>query len=234
VFALAVHLNPDSLKTERDERMEIASLIDHTLLRPDCTSSDVQQLCQEAIDYHFCAVCIPPFFVPNAVTALRGTPVKVATVIGFPMGYATTPAKVEEIKRAINDGVDELDVVVNLCAVKEGNWNYVKSDIDSIVTTGHLKSKVVKVIVETALLNDDEIEKICKICAETGVDFVKTSTGYNGPGASVDAVATLRKLLPQHIKIKASGGIRNKEAARKMIEAGANRIGSSTSISLVK
>lgn len=214
--------------------MDIASYIDHTTLKADCTLEDVKIKCKEAIDFQFKAVCIPPYYVKNAVDLLEKSKVKVATVVGFPMGYSATPAKVEEIKRAIDNGAEEIDVVANICAIKEGQWNYVKNDIESMTMAVHLKGKLIKVILETALLSATEIEKLCHICAEIKVDFVKTSTGFNGGGATVQVVSFMKSLLPKEIKIKASGGIRTKEDAIRLIEAGASRLGSSSGVSIVQ
>jgi deoxyribose-phosphate aldolase len=213
--------------------MNIASYIDHTLLKPDCTTEAIKALCEEAATHHFAAVCVPPFYTKLAANQLKDSRVKVATVVGFPMGYAPTPAKVEEIKRAFDDGADEVDVVINVCAVKDGNWNFIKNDIDSMSTAARLKGKVVKVIIETGLLTKEEIRKVCAICNEIEPNFVKTSTGFNGEGASVEAVTLMREELKKEIKIKASGGIRSLDAAAQMIEAGANRIGTSSGVALV-
>lgn len=210
--------------------MNLANYIDHTLLRADTTIDDVRRLCQEAIQYQFAAVCIPPYYVAEAANKLADSKIKVATVIGFPMGYAATAAKVEEIKRAIAEGVTEVDVVVNICAVKNNNWSYVRNDIDSTVMAAHLKGKVVKIILETGLLNEQELGKLCDICLEMKPDFIKTSTGFNGEGATVGIINVLRNLTKDQIKIKASGGIRTREDAIRLVEAGAKRIGSSSSV----
>ena len=170
-----------------------------------------------------------------ASTELQDNPaVKVATVVGFPLGYSSTPAKVEEIKRAIDDGADELDVVINICAVKSQNWNYVKSDIESMTMAVHLKGKIIKVIIETGMLTDEEIVKLCDIATSLGVDFVKTSTGFNAAGANPVVVEQLRSLLPGSIKIKASGGIRSRQDAEQLVKAGADRLGSSSGVSIVQ
>lgn len=214
--------------------MDIAPKIDHTYLKPDCTENIIRQVCEEAQQYRFAAVCIPPYYVNLAAEILAESSVAVATVIGFPMGYACTAAKVEEIKKAINDGAEELDVVINLCAVKHSNWNYVKNDIDSMTRASHLGGKTIKVIIETGLLNSEEIKKICTICTELQVDFVKTSTGFNGKGANADIVKNLRNCLPNNIKIKASGGIRTPEQAKELILAGADRLGASSGPLLIE
>ncbi len=208
--------------------MQIAPKIDHTYLKPDCTEEVVRQLCAEALQYGFAAVCIPPFYVNLAAEILAESSVAVATVIGFPMGYACTAAKVEEIKKAVHDGAEEVDVVVNLCAVKSGRWNYVQNDVDSMTRVAHLNGKIIKVIIETGLLEPAETKKLCSICSELGVDYVKTSTGFNGPGASVEIVKKLRQCLPEGIKIKASGGVRTPEQAEALLFAGADRLGTSS------
>ena len=213
--------------------MNLASYIDHTILKPDCIAEDVKQICTEALQYNFYAVCVPPFFVKNASAFLNETPIKIAAAVGFPMGYSTTAAKVEEIKKAIDDGLDEVDAVINIAAVKNGNWNYVKNDIYSIIMSSQLKGKIAKVIIETCLLTTDEIKKICELCSEMTPDFVKTSTGFNGEGATIENVQLLRSLLPEEIKIKASGGIRSKEDAIRLIEAGANRLGGSSGVMIM-
>ncbi|HHM20379.1 MAG TPA: deoxyribose-phosphate aldolase [Bacteroidetes bacterium] len=213
--------------------MDLARLIDHTLLKPYCTLADVEEVCREAAEYRFAAVCLPPYYVKDACKLLEGHPVKVATVIGFPMGYSAVAAKVEEIKRAVDEGADELDAVINLCAVKNGKWNYVKSEIESLSTACHMKGRLIKTIIESGVLNEDELVKIAEICAGAGVDYVKTSTGINAPGASVEVVAKLRELLPQEIKIKASGGIRDRAFAEQLVGAGASRLGSSSGIQIV-
>lgn len=215
--------------------MNLADTIEHTLLRPDCQQKDIDGLCKEALDNNFRGVCVPPFFVPQAAAHLQGQQdVRLVTVVGFPMGYSATAAKVEEIKRALGEGADEIDVVANICALKTGNWAFVRNDIDSVTRAVHLKGKVVKIIVEAALLTDAELEKICKICADIGVDFVKTSTGYNGGGATPEMVQKMRAHLPQNIQIKASGGIRDRAAAEALLAAGAACIGSSSGPKLLE
>ncbi len=213
--------------------MNLSGYIDHTILRADCSTEDLKRLCAEAMQYHFPVVCVPPFYVNTAANLLADAPVKVATVVGFPMGYAATAAKVEEIKRAVDDGVNEIDVCVNICAIKSGNWNHVRNDIDSVTTAGRLKNKIVKIILETGLLEESEIRQLCDICLEIEPDFVKTSTGFNGDGATVQVVTLLRQLVGDRLKIKASGGIRTKEDALRLIQAGAQRIGTSAGVRIV-
>jgi deoxyribose-phosphate aldolase len=217
----------------REERMNIAATIDHTNLKTDCNQEQIEQLCNEAKEHGFAAVCVPPYFVVSAGRLLKGTNVKVATVIGYPLGFSGTFAKVEEIKRAIDEGVDELDVVINIAAVKDKNWNYISSDIDSCVSAAHMRGKIIKVILETSLLTEEEVIKMCEICTERQVDYVKTSTGKAG-GATFKAVELLRKNLPESVKIKASGGIRDRQRAMRMIELGADRLGSSSGVAIVQ
>lgn len=213
--------------------MNLASRIDHTLLKSDASEEEVKQLCEEAKQYGFAAVCIPPYFVRKCKLWLAGTPVKIATVVGFPLGYTHTPAKVEEARRAIDEGANEIDMVLNIIALKADDVNYLKNELTSVATITQLRGGKLKVILETGLLTEAEIIKACKLCQEMSVDFVKTSTGYVQPGATVEMVKLLRKTLPKSIKIKASGGIRTKEFAQELIEAGADRIGSSASVSIV-
>jgi deoxyribose-phosphate aldolase len=213
--------------------MSLARKIDHTVLKADCTPEDVAQLCHEALEHGFAAVCIPPYYIKHAVNILEDSMVAVATVIGFPMGYSNTPSKVEEIKRAIDEGIDEVDVVINIAAVKDGNWNFVKNDIDSTTRAAHLKGKIVKIILETTLLTAEEIQKLCEICSEVGVNYVKNSTGFNG-SATVEIISNLRNLLHEDVKIKAAGGIRTTADAEKLVAAGADRLGSSSGVQIVK
>lgn len=215
--------------------MNLAPYIDHTLLKPDTTAIDIQQLCAEAVAYQFASVCIPPYYVQEAFHFLpqEEQRPRIATVIGFPMGYASTPSKVEEIKRAIDDGVDELDVVVNICAIKSKAWNFVRNDMDSMITAAHLKSKVIKVIVETGLLTSNELDQICDIALDLKPDFLKTSTGIIGPGADLKSTQFMVEKLEDKIAVKASGGISTHKTARKFLEIGVKRIGASKSIALV-
>lgn len=213
--------------------MNIANYIDHTLLRPDCTSRDLEVLCQEAIEHKFHAVCIPPFFVQMAARILEKHPVKIATVVGFPLGYSAVAAKIEEIKRALSEGADEIDAVINLCAAKSGQWSYLRNEIDGMTTAAHMKGKTIKLILETGILTKTELKRLCDICNNVRVDYVKNATGFNAEGASVDIVRSLRQQLTSDIKIKAAGGVRTAEFARELIKAGADRLGSSTSVLLL-
>ncbi|MCC6727538.1 MAG: deoxyribose-phosphate aldolase [Saprospiraceae bacterium] len=213
--------------------MDLARLIDGTILKPDTTLADVKKLCDEAKTHGFAAVCVPPFFVKDAVKALDGSAVKTCTVVGFPMGYSATPAKVEEIKKAIDEGAVELDCVINIAAVKSKQWNYVRNEIESMSLACQMRGKVIKLIIETGLITDAEMTKLCELAAEVKVDFVKTSTGINGKGASVEIIEALRKKLPSNIKLKASGGIRDRKFAEQLVAAGADRIGTSVGAAIV-
>jgi deoxyribose-phosphate aldolase len=230
--AAAVKSSKPAMERKLSQK-ELASHIDHTLLRMDTSKSDVERLCREALEHSFYAVCVPPYFVGVAKNLLRESKAKVATVVGFPMGYATINVKAEETRKAFVDGADEIDMVMNVAALKSGNLNHVRDDIQSIITLCRLNNKVSKIILETGLLTQEEIEKACAICVEAGADYVKTSTGFNGPGATTEVVELLRSLLPSKIKIKASGGIRTREDAERMIAAGASRLGTSAGLTII-
>jgi deoxyribose-phosphate aldolase len=205
-------------------------LIDHTYLAPDCTGGDVDRICHEAIKHSFYAVCIPPFYVGRASKNLHGTKIKLATVVAFPYGYAETAVKVQEIRRAMDEGADELDIVINLAAVKSGDWSYVNSDLTTVTTAARLRGKISKIIIEIGELNADERRKVCDICNEIKPNFVKTSTGTRS-GATVEDIRYLRDHLHPDIKIKASGGIRDRQTAIALVAAGADRIGTSAGVS---
>ena len=214
--------------------MNIASKIDHTLLRADTSKIEIIKLCNEAKENGFVAVCVPPYWVRECKNQLRDTKVKIATVVGFPMGYAATPAKVEEARRAIDEGATEIDMVLNIIALKEGDYNYLKNELTSAGTITQLRGGKLKVILETGLLTHDEIIKACELCGKMNVDFVKTSTGMIDKGATVEDVKLLRAHLPKHVKIKASGGIKTREQALALIEAGADRIGTSQGMKIIE
>ena len=209
------------------EKKPLNKFIDHTLLKPTCLVSDIEKLCAEAKQYDFAAVCVPPPFVKLAKEKTEGTSVKVATVIGFPFGYSATEAKIAEIILAMVDGADELDVVANISAIKNGD------EINHILPIVRSKQKVIKIIIESGVLTNDEIIKCCDIYGVAGIDYLKTSTGYAEKGASVEAVTLFRKYLPDNVQIKASGGIRDYATAQSMIEAGATRIGCSAGVAIV-
>ncbi|AIF69292.1 deoxyribose-phosphate aldolase [Palaeococcus pacificus DY20341] len=213
---------------------DIARYIDHTNLRAYATKEDIIKLCEEAKKYGFYAVCVNPYRVKLAKEQLEGSDVKVATVIGFPLGATPTEVKVFEAKKALEDGAEELDMVLNIGALKDGNYEYVKNDIAEIVKVAHERGALVKVIIETCYLTDEEKEIACKLAMEAGADFVKTSTGFGSGGATIEDVKLMRKVVGDKLGVKASGGIRTYEQAKAMIEAGATRIGTSSGIKIVE
>ena len=213
--------------------MNIAHYIDHTVLKPTTLISDVEKICVEAIQYQFAAVCVPPLFVKKALALLNGTAVKVATVIGFPFGYSAIEAKVAETILAIIDGADELDLVINISAIKNNDWQFLASEINAILPIIRSKQKVIKIIIESGVLTDEEIITCCDLYGAAGVDFMKTSTGYAEKGATLHAVQLIRKHLADKIHIKASGGIKTYTFAKQLIDAGATRLGCSSSIQIV-
>lgn len=214
--------------------MSLASYIDHTLLKPTATRADIAQLCKEAKANHFAAVCIPPFYVDAAKKDLGASIVKTATVIGFPFGYSVIEAKQEEIRQAITDGADELDMVICLAALKSGEWDYLEKEIAAVMPIISTHKKSIKIIIESGILSDDEIIHCCQLYAKYQVQFLKTSTGYAEHGASVEAVKLMRKSLPETIGIKASGGIRTADFAKALIQAGATRLGCSAGVKIIK
>lgn len=221
------------------EKKEIAKMIDHTNLNACSTKQDIKKLCLEAMSYNFASVCVNPCFVKYAYKFLKDSNVKVCTVIGFPLGAETSISKSTSAALAVNSGADEIDMVVNLGFVKEANWKAVTEDIRSVVDSSNLvglendKNVIVKVILETCYLSDDEIVKVCECAEEAGADFVKTSTGFGSGGATVHAVELMKKTVGDRLKVKASGGIKTYEDAVAMINAGASRIGASSGIAIV-
>lgn len=213
--------------------MNIARKIDHTLLRVDSDHVAIRKLCDEAVAYDFVSVCIPPYFVKEAVRQLENKSVRVSTVVGFPFGYNMTPVKVEEIKKAIDEGADELDAVINIAAATCGDWNYLANDIDTMVRSAHLKDKQIKIILETGCLDLDLQERLCKLCLESGADFIKTSTGFQENGADPETVSRIRQWVGNQVKIKASGGIRTLRQVEELLNAGADRIGTSAGIAIL-
>jgi deoxyribose-phosphate aldolase len=214
--------------------MQIASFIDHTILKPTCLIADVEKVCNEAVEYGFAAVCIPPPFVKRCSSILAPTNIKVATVVGFPFGYSAIEAKVAETVLALVDGADELDMVINLIAVKNGDWNFLRREIQPIMEIIRQKNKLIKVIIESGVLTNEEIIHCCELYSKAGVDFMKTSTGYTEKGASVEAVQLMKQHLPSSIRIKASGGIRTYSFAKQLVDAGASRLGCSSSVAIVE
>ncbi len=219
-----------------DEKLydaRLARIIDHTMLRPDAAIEDIIELCIEAKQYGFASVCVNPCYVQICSELLRGTPVKVCTVIGFPLGATTTAVKCAESKEAVANGGDEIDMVLNVGMLKSKNYDFVFNDIYQVAAATKPKLLVLKVILETALLTDEEKIQACLICKNAGADFVKTSTGFSKGGATINDIALMRSVVGSAMGVKASGGIRKKEDAEAMVAAGANRIGTSASINIV-
>ncbi|EEV87490.1 deoxyribose-phosphate aldolase [Cardiobacterium hominis ATCC 15826] len=212
--------------------MQQSQYIDHTLLAPEATAAQIAQLCDEARTHGFFSVCVNPCRVAQAKAALAASPVKVCTVIGFPLGATTTASKAAEAREALQNGADELDMVMNIGYAKEGDWAAVQADIAAVVQAAGDKARV-KVILETCLLDDAEIRQACAAAVKAGAHFVKTSTGFAKGGATVEAVQLMRACVGPDFGVKASGGIRTPEAFAAMIAAGANRIGASAGIKLL-
>ena len=214
--------------------MQINKYIDHTILKPATLVTDIEKVCREAQEYGFAAVCIPPLFVKKSKELLQDTGVKVATVIGFPFGYSAIEAKLAEILLAMVDGADELDVVINIMAIKNNDWHFVSNEINHIMPVVKSRQKTIKIIIESGVLTRDELLKCCELYGAAGIDFLKTSTGYAEKSATVEDVRTMRENLPAHVQVKASGGIRTYGFAKELIEAGATRLGCSASVAIVK
>ncbi len=213
---------------------QIAHIIDHTLLRPDATEDEIVHLCAEAREYGFASVCINPTHVPLAFRELAGAGVKVCTVVGFPLGATTTSDKIEETRRAIEGGAVEIDMVINIGALRDKENVFVERQIAAIVNESHQRGALCKVIIETALLNNEEKIRVCKFAARAGADFVKTSTGFSKWGAKVEDVVLMRQIVGKNIGVKASGGIRSLADAKAMVQAGANRLGASSGVAIMQ
>ncbi|MBL7075767.1 deoxyribose-phosphate aldolase [candidate division KSB1 bacterium] len=214
---------------------DIAGYIDHTFLKPEATEEDIRRLCQEALQAHFATVCVNPTYVKLAAGLLKGSPVKVCSVAGFPLGGNLPEIKALEARRAIGDGAGEIDMVINVGALKSGDYGRVLRDISAVVEICHAGKALCKVIIETALLTDDEKAKACRLVREAGADFVKTSTGFGPGGATVSDVALMCEAVKDtSMGVKAAGGIRFYADAKKMIEAGATRIGTSAGMNIVE
>jgi deoxyribose-phosphate aldolase len=212
----------------------VAALIDHTLLRPDATRDDIVKICREAREYNFASVCINPYWVPLAAAELAGSQVKVCTVVGFPLGATSTEAKVAETEAALRVGAQEIDMVQNIGALRSGDHDAVKSDIAAVVEVAHRAGAIVKVILETALLDDNQKMKASILAKLAGADFVKTSTGFGPSGATTHDVELMRRAVGPEMGVKASGGIRTLDDLKKMVAAGATRIGASASVKIVE
>jgi len=213
--------------------VELASLIDHTLLKPEATKQQIEQLCAEAKKFRFASVCINPCYVCLCAQLLKETSVKVCTVIGFPLGATSTETKVFEAEQALRDGAHELDMVINVGMLKSGEYEYVENDIFGVVTTARRYGALTKVILETCLLTDEEKVKACLLAKRSGADFVKTSTGFNKGGATTGDVALMRRVVGTAMGVKAAGGVRSREEALEMVASGADRIGASASVKIV-
>ncbi|NMM52090.1 deoxyribose-phosphate aldolase [Paenibacillus aquistagni] len=212
--------------------MNIAGMIDHTLLRADATQEEIKKLTAEAKQYGFASVCVNPAWVSYSKEQLSGTDVKVCTVIGFPLGASTSAVKAYETQDAIANGAAEVDMVINIGELKAGNDALVQQDIEAVVKAASGKA-IVKVIIETCLLTDDEKVRACKLAVQAGADFVKTSTGFSKGGATKEDVALMKNTVGEQAEVKASGGVRSLEDVKLMIEAGATRIGASSGVSIV-
>jgi len=212
----------------------VASMIDHTLLRPDASRADIDKLCREAAEFHFATVCVNPAWVALSARLLRNTGVGVCSVVGFPLGATTPDVKHYETRRAIFDGASEIDMVINIGALKSGDLHLVERDISAVVNPCREAGAICKVIIEAALLTDDEKVAASTLAKAAAADFVKTSTGFAGGGATVEDVKLMRETVGPEIGVKASGGIRSKEDAEAMVEAGANRLGASAGIKIVR
>lgn len=214
--------------------MNIADFIDHTLLKPEATTQQVEQLCQEALIYNFASVCVNPTHVKLAAELLHNSNVEVCTVVGFPLGANVTSTKVFETEQALDDGATEIDMVINIGALKSGDEALVEQDIADVVAKTHQRGAICKVIIETALLTEEEKIQVCQLAKKVGADFVKTSTGFSSNGATVDDVTLMRRTVGPDVGVKASGGIRTLADAKNMIAAGANRLGVSAGVKIVK
>ncbi len=212
---------------------ELARLIDHTLLKAEATKSEIEKLCTEAKKYNFASVCVNPCYVSLCARLLHDTPVRVCTVIGFPLGASSTATKAFEAEQALQDGAKELDMVINVGLLKSGEYDYVENDIFAVVTTTRRYGALSKVIIETALLTDDEKVKACLLTKHAGADFVKTSTGFSKGGATAGDVALMRRVVGSAMGVKASGGVRTREEALALVASGADRIGASASVKIV-
>lgn len=211
--------------------MNIANKIDHTMLKADATADTIRRYCAEAKEYHFASVCVNSCHVPLVAAELAGTDVKTCCVVGFPLGAMLTSAKAFEASESVKAGAQEVDMVINIGAVKDQNWDLVRSDIKAVVEAS--KPAIVKVIIETCLLTEEEKVKACELSEETGAAFVKTSTGFSTGGATVDDIRLMKQTVGDHLEVKASGGIRTPEFANELIEAGADRIGAGNGIVLL-
>ena len=213
---------------------DVAGYIDHTLLKPEATREEIEKLCKEAATFKFASVCVNPTWVKECAWLLHGSEARVCTVVGFPLGATLPDVKAYETRRAIFDGATEIDMVINIGALKSGDDGLVRRDICGVVDAAHEGCAIVKVIIETALLTDEEKVRACKLAKEAGADFVKTSTGFSKGGATVADIELMRRTVGSELGVKAAGGVKDLESARQMIAAGATRIGASAGIKIVQ
>jgi deoxyribose-phosphate aldolase len=218
----------------KSSMISLAGFIDHTLLKPEATAEKITQLCAEAKQYHFWSVCVNPTHVRLCAELLKDSGVKVCTVIGFPLGANTTAVKVFEAKTAIEEGANEVDMVINIGALKAGKDDQVLQDIHEVVSAAHANAALAKVIIETVFLSDDEKVKACQLAKKAGADFVKTSTGFSGGGANVHDIALMRRTVGPEMGVKASGGVHNLTEASALVAAGASRIGASAGVKIMQ
>lgn len=211
----------------------IAKYIDHTILKPEATSEEVERICSEAMEYGFATVCVNPSFIPVCFDVMKFSKTKICTVVGFPLGSTTTNMKRLETEEAVDAGAEEIDMVMNIGRLKENDFEYVYDDIFQVANTTLQLNKLCKVIIETCILTDEEKVRACLLAKAAGANFVKTSTGFSKGGASVEDIFLMRNVVGNNMGVKASGGIRTFEDAEKMIKAGANRIGASASVAIV-
>lgn len=211
--------------------MNIANSIDHTMLKADAGKNTILSYCQEAKEHGFASVCVNTCYVKLVASELKESEVKTCCVVGFPLGAMSTEAKAYEAKKAVEDGADEVDMVINIGAVKDLDWDYVRNDMEAVVKAS--KPAIVKVIIETCLLTKDEKIKVCQLAEEAGADYVKTSTGFSTGGATIEDVKLMKETVGERLKVKASGGIRTREFAEELMRAGADRIGAGNGMMLL-
>ena len=219
------------MKDKVNAPYNLAAYIDHTNLKPEATASHIEVLCDEAMQYNFHSVCVNPFWVSLAKKKLKNSPIQICTVIGFPLGANLTNTKIVEAQQTFDLGADEFDMVMNIGIAKESDWNFICDEVRQVIEI--VQGKCVKVIIETCLLTKEEIIIACKTCEKAGAFFVKTSTGFNKQGATLENIAIMKNAISTSIGIKASGGIKDKETALAMIDAGATRIGTSASVAII-
>lgn len=214
--------------------MNLNKYIDHTALKAETTYKQIEKLCAEAKEYDFASVCVNSYYVKKAFALLGGSDVRVCTVVGFPLGASTMETKRFEAMKAVAEGASEIDMVINVSAIKSAEWQYVLDDMSSLAQVTHHQGALLKVILETCLLTEEEKRKACELAVKASVDFVKTSTGFSTGGATVDDVKLMRSIVGEGLGVKASGGIRDAETALKMIQAGASRLGTSASVEIIR